>query len=216
MPSASGKKKRSLAQKLALNKVRANTQRNSAGFLLGMTELASESPSASSLAEELALAQKKLHVGEDALEIAELEQEMQCMTLEATQSQLVATTNAVAAAHSKNDKLYKDLPITKHTLQRAVASKIKLQEKVKLLQTVDIPQAQKHAAVALKLLDKSAQEHAQVEENLSDTIDNFLEQLHAMKAELEKSQRRVHALEMQCHRTPAILARKIENAEDKV
>src|SRR5438876_350743 len=65
--------------------------------------------------------------------------------------------------------------------QRSLAQKL-AQDKIKLLQTVEVPQAQKHADTALKLLDTSLQECAQVEEKLSDILSFFdLKFVHVIK-----------------------------------
>ena len=83
MPPPAGKKKRSAAQKLALDKARANIWSQSASELDAALSAAPE-PTLSSLTEKLASTEKELHAVESALQVAELQQKMQQMTLDST------------------------------------------------------------------------------------------------------------------------------------
>jgi len=228
MPPAVGKRKRSDAQKLALSRARENVLKKPADLSF---EATASHDTVDSVIDHLELTQDEFHATKEALQAAELEQQMQQLVLEDTQSQL-------QAEHSKNEQLYKALCTTRRTLQRANASKLKLQDKIRLLQNVKVPEAEKHAAVALKCLALAQQEQAQMEESLSDVIDNLMEELATVKDnlmeelatvkdnlmeelatvkdKLETSQKKIHALDMQQRRAPDILARKVEQAVNKV
>jgi len=179
MPPAPGKK-RSEAQKLALIKAREN--------ILAMRK--PEHATVESLTDELASTQDELHAAEQALHATELEHKMQKLMLENTQNQL-------HAEYSKNKELYQTLCTTKCTLQRTRDSKLKLQDKINLLKNVNVHDAAKNAAAALKCLEVAKQEKTEIEENLSTIIDNLMDELETVKDKLEKTQKKAHALNMQ-------------------
>jgi hypothetical protein len=211
MPPPAGKKKRSAAQKLALAKGRANILSQSASELDAAPE-----PTLSSLTEKLASTEKELHIVESALQVSELQQKMQQMTMDSTQKQLEVAAEAAKATVSKNAMLYKALRTTRCTLQRANASKMALKDKITILQTVEVPAAKKQAELAIKLLEVSEEKQAQNEKNLSNAIDNLVQKLQSMDVRHRVSKQQLCALQMKCSRAPEILAKKVAQAEEKV
>ena len=210
MPPAPGKK-RSAAQKLALAKGRIIARAKFDRSLSETPSLGSEQ-TLSVLTEKLSATEEQLQTTQSTLQVAEVEKQMQQLTLESTERELEAATKAAETTSSKNASLYKALHTTRLTLQRAVASKATLKDKINLLETVEVPAAKQNASNALHLLDASTQ----AEENLSDVIDKLMEKLQVMDVNLKDSKKHVHALEMRCTQAPEIMAKKIAQAEEKV
>jgi len=77
------------------------------------------------------------------------------VALSSTEEQLVKTLDQLHIAEEKTTDLYGTLRVERRKLQRTVASKKKLEKHIKLLQSVELPNAKGDAARAIQLLEQT-------------------------------------------------------------
>ena len=95
------------------------------------------------------------HAASTAQPVSEPVSELQVTqtALSSAEEQLVVAVNQLHIAEEKSTNLYGALRVERRKLQRTVASKIKLEKHIKLLQSVELPNAKGDAAQAIQLLE---------------------------------------------------------------
>jgi hypothetical protein len=143
------------------------------------------------------------------------------VALSSTEEQLVKTLDQLHIAEEKTTDLYGTLRVERRKLQRTVASKKKLEKHIKLLQSVELPNAKGDAARAIQLLEQTRSENGHLQLKLSQLMDrcaNAATQNEAKHSEfrskLAASQKEKSKLQKCYNRFPEIKSKAVKRARD--
>jgi len=133
----------------------------------------------------------------------------------------VVAVNQLHIAEEKSTNLYGALRVERRKLQRTVASKMKLEKHIKLLQSVELPNAKGDAAQAIQLLEQTRSEKAHLGLELSQLMDRCAiaatqnkAKHYELKQKLAASQKRATNLQKCYNQFPSIKLKAVKKARD--
>lgn len=160
------RKGRSKAQKCQTSKIPSLAVQKKAGQSESLEQDHSRSgsdvemsASAVSSAHLISQLTETVEMQEAELEMVKLELNFKHLALESLEAKLDSSQEQV-------EKLKKTLRVERRKFQRTHASKLTLQQKVRLLSTVILPDTQKKVKMVTKLLDKSQSENEELQQLL--------------------------------------------------
>lgn len=139
--------------------------------------------------------------------------------LQVINDKLSKTTDQLHAAQENNTNLYGALRVERRKYQQTVASKKKLEKNIKLLQSVELPNAKGDAARAIQLLEQTRSTNMHLKHDLSQLLEKCTLEASKtkakqadVKAKLLASKLNCRNLQKRCNRIPEIKAKAAKKA----
>jgi hypothetical protein len=136
-----------------------------------------------------------------------------------TTEKLVKTQDQLLVVKEKNADLYGTLRVERRKCQRTAATKKKLEEQIKLLQSVELPNAKGDATRAIQLLEQTRSNNENLKHELSRLLERCTLEASKTKAtqaefkiKLARSKKESQNLQKRCNRMPEIKAKAVEKA----
>jgi hypothetical protein len=118
--------------------------------------------------------------------------------LQVINGKLSKTTDQLHAAQQNNTNLYGALRVERRKYQRTVASKKKLEKNIKLLQSVELPNAKGDAARAIQLLEQTRSTNMHLKHDLSQLLEKCILEASKTKAKQADVKAKLLASKLNC------------------